>query len=60
MNAPGQIHVDPLIGEVFELLHRMTKSADSALAFHSWTAIRKLQQYETQQRAAGAAKGAIR
>jgi hypothetical protein len=44
------IHIDPLLGEVFELLHRMTKSVDEALASHAWTAIKKLHQYEDQQR----------
>ena len=40
------IHIDPLLGEVFELLHRMTTSTDQGLAWHAWHAIKKLQQYE--------------
>lgn len=44
------IHIDPLLSEVFELLHRMTTSKDEALAFHAWDAIKKLQQYEEKIR----------
>lgn len=44
------LHVHPLIGEVFELLHRMTKSRDEALSWHAWDAIKKLQKYEEQVR----------
>lgn len=40
------IHIDPLLGEVFELLHRMTTSKDKVLKWHAWDAIKKLQQYE--------------
>ena len=43
------IHIDPLLGEVFELLHRMTTSKDEVLAWHAWDAIKKLQQFETQE-----------
>lgn len=44
------IHADPLLAEVFELLHRMTNSNDQALAWHAWDAVKKLQQYEEQIR----------
>lgn len=40
------IHIDPLLGEVFELLHRMTTSKDQALAWNARYAIEKLRQYE--------------
>ncbi|HVM93467.1 MAG TPA: hypothetical protein VMT67_11680 [Terriglobales bacterium] len=46
MNANTPIHTHPLLGDVFELLHRMTKSQDQVLGWHAWDAIRKLQQYE--------------
>ena len=52
MNAPDPIHSDPLLAEVFELLHRMTKSQDQALGWYAWDAIRKLEQYERRQKAA--------
>lgn len=42
------IHIDPLLGEVFELLHRMTTSKDEALKWHAWDAIAKLRKYEEQ------------
>lgn len=42
------IHIDPLLGEVFELLHRMTKSQDEALGWLAWDAIAKLRKYEEQ------------
>ncbi|MDE1139938.1 MAG: hypothetical protein PW999_09845 [Paraburkholderia tropica] len=48
MNANTPLHVHPLIGEVFELLHRMTLSTDSVLAWHAWDAIKKLQKYEEE------------
>lgn len=48
------IHIDPLLAEVFELLHRMTKSQDQALGFYAWDAIKKLQRYEAQVRASQA------
>ncbi|KWN80840.1 hypothetical protein WM24_23680 [Burkholderia ubonensis] len=51
MNAPEPVHSDPLLAEVFELLHRMTKSQDQALGWYAWDAIRKLEQYEKQQKA---------
>jgi hypothetical protein len=44
------LHIDPLLAEVFELLHRMTTSLDQSLSAHAWSAIKKLQQYEAQQR----------
>jgi hypothetical protein len=50
MNAPIPLHIDPLLGEVFELLHRMTKSQDQALGWYAWDAIKKLQKYEEQVR----------
>lgn len=52
MNARDPIHSDPLLAEVFELLHRMTKSQDQALGWYAWDAIRKLEQYERRQKAA--------
>lgn len=45
------IHIDPLLGEVFELLHHMTTSTDKTLSWHAWDAIKKLQKYEEQVRA---------
>ena len=52
MNAHREpIHIDPLLGEVFELLHRMTKSSDEVLAWHAWGAIRTLEKYEDKVRA---------
>lgn len=51
MNAPESVHIDPLLAEVFELLHRMTKSQDQALGWYAWDAIRKLERYEAQQKA---------
>lgn len=50
MNASTPLHVHPLLGEVFELLHRMTKSCDEALGWYAWDAIYKLQKYEEQVR----------
>lgn len=46
MNANAPIHVHPLVGEVFELLHRMTTSQDQALGWLAWDAIAKLRTYE--------------
>ena len=51
MNAPEPVHIDPLLAEVFELLHRMTKSQDQVLGFYAWDAIKKLERYERQQKA---------
>ena len=56
MNANTQLHIDPLLGEVFELLHRMTKSRDEALSWHAWDAIKKLQKYEEKVRQEQATK----
>lgn len=41
------LHVDPLLGEISELLHRMTTSKDEALGWLAWDAIRKLREYES-------------
>ena len=46
MNASNPIHLHPLLGEISELLHRMTKSKDEALAWHAWDVIAKLRKYE--------------
>lgn len=54
MNNRHPIHIDPLLGEVFELLHRMADC--KTLAPFQWmagNAIDKLRKYEEQQRAAG-------
>lgn len=51
MSVSTPIHIHPLLGEVFELLHRMTKSQDQALGWLAWDAIAKLRQYEEQVRA---------
>ena len=50
MNANTPIHTHPLLGDVFELLHRMTKSQDQVLGWHAWDAIKKLQKYEEMVR----------
>jgi len=51
MNASHPpIHTHPLLAEVFELLHRMTKSQDQVLGFYAWDAIKKLQKYEEMVR----------
>ncbi|ARL90988.1 hypothetical protein [Burkholderia pseudomallei] len=56
MNASHPpIHIDPLLADVYELLHRMTRSQDQALGWYAWDAIKKLQQYEEQHRVAMAA-----
>lgn len=44
------LHVHPLLGEVFELLHRMELCQSEPFAWMARDAIRKLQQYEAQQR----------
>lgn len=51
------IHTDPLLAEVFELLHRMTASKDDALSWHAWDAIKKLQKYEEKVKANQTASG---
>lgn len=48
MNAPHALHIDPLLADVYELLHRMTRSQDQALGWYAWDAIRKLEKYEEQ------------
>lgn len=55
MNASNPIHLHPLLGEISELLHRMTKSQDQVLGWYAWDAIKKLQKYEEQVRADQAA-----
>jgi len=50
VNANTSLHLHPLLSDVFELLHRMTKSQDEALAWLAWEAIGKLQNYEEQAR----------
>lgn len=59
MNASHPpIHIDPLLADVFELLHRM--SLCQTLAPFQWMAgdaLRKLTKYEEQQRNAMAASG---
>lgn len=44
----GDLHAHPLLDDVFELLHRMTKSQDQVLGWYAWDAIKKLHQYEEQ------------
>jgi hypothetical protein len=47
MNAPSPIHLDPLLADVSELLHRMQLC--QTLAPFQWMAadaLRKLQEYE--------------
>lgn len=45
------IHIDPLLAEVFELLHRMTVcQEDTPATRYAAEALRKLQQYETKVR----------
>ena len=44
------IHIDPLLAEVFEILHRMTTSQDKVLGWYAWEAIGKLERYEERQR----------
>jgi hypothetical protein len=52
MNAREPIHIDPLLAEVFELLHRMTVcQEDTPATQYAGEALRKLQQYEERQRA---------
>ncbi|MCB4347302.1 hypothetical protein LA345_25805 [Burkholderia vietnamiensis] len=50
MNATG-IHIDPSIGEVFELLHRMASCRTlDPFQWMAREAIAKLQQYESKVR----------
>lgn len=52
MNSREPIHSDPLLAEVFELLHRMELS--TSLAPFQWMAsdaLRKLTEYEKQHEA---------
>jgi PleD family two-component response regulator len=45
------IHIDPLLAEVFELLHRMTVcKEDTPATRYAGEALRKLTKYEEQQR----------
>jgi hypothetical protein len=52
MNASHpQIHTHPLLGEVFELLHRMSICReDTPATRYAGEALRKLTQYEEQVR----------
>ncbi|HKT87702.1 MAG TPA: hypothetical protein VJQ59_04665 [Candidatus Sulfotelmatobacter sp.] len=40
------IHIDPLLAEVFELLHRMELCQSEPFAWMARDAIKKLEQYE--------------
>jgi len=44
------IHIDPLLSEVFELLHRMELCQNEPFVWMARDAIRKLQKYEEQIR----------
>lgn len=49
MINPQPIHTDPLLGEVFELLHRMELcQTRSPFQWMASDALRKLQQYEAK------------
>jgi hypothetical protein len=51
MNAPEPIHINPLLGEVFELLHRMSICREDTPATRmAGEALRKLRAYEEQIR----------
>jgi hypothetical protein len=51
MNNRHPIHVDPLLGEVSELLHRMELCHEDTPATRmAAEALRKLQQYEAKVR----------
>jgi hypothetical protein len=51
MNANTPIHIHPLLGDVFELLHRMTVCReDTPATRYAGEALRKLTQYEEQVR----------
>jgi hypothetical protein len=52
MNAPTPIHSDPLLAEVFELLHRMELCQSRApFQWMASDALRKLASYEAQHNA---------
>jgi hypothetical protein len=52
MNAPMPIHSDPLLAEVFELLHRMAICREDTPATRmAGEALRKLSAYEAKQNA---------
>jgi hypothetical protein len=51
VNVRTPIHIDPLIGEVFELLYRMQEcKTREPFVWMASDAIRKLGQYEEQQK----------
>lgn len=51
MNVRTPIHEDPLLADVFELLHRMELCQTRApFQWMASDAIRKLQKYEEQQK----------
>lgn len=51
MSAPTPLHIDPLLGEISELLHRMAESKTAEpQRWMAADALRKLQQYEDNQR----------
>lgn len=51
MNSRQSIHVDPLLAEVFELLHRMTVCREDTPATRmAGEALRKLAKYEEKVR----------
>ncbi|MBB3004403.1 hypothetical protein FHX57_006785 [Paraburkholderia tropica] len=50
MNANAPLHVHPLIGEVFELLHRMELCQSEPFVWMARDAINKLRSYEEQVR----------
>lgn len=53
-----QIHIDPLLVEVFELLHRMTVcNEDTPATRYAGEALRKLRLYENTQRQAAETNG---
>lgn len=48
MNANTPLHVHPLIGEVFELLHRMELCQSEPFVWMARDAINKLRKYEEE------------
>jgi hypothetical protein len=51
VNVRTPIHIDPLIADVFELLHRMELcQTREPFQWMASDAIRKLQKYELQQK----------
>lgn len=42
------IHLDPMLDEISEILHRITTSKDEVAAWHARSAIEKLRQYEAE------------